>query len=173
MWIVLFALRYKYTIGVIGILILLFGVLSGRRMSTDILPRVDSPELVIIWNYGGLNAAEMSGKITSFSETATMNNVDDLAEGRTETSNGIGIVKLRFQPYVDMAMAMSQATAISQTILRRMPPGTSPPQIVRTSPSTVPIIQLVLSSDSMTGGQLFDYARITLRSQLMSIPGMR
>ena len=67
MWIVLFALRYKYTIGVIGILILLFGVLSGRRMSTDILPRVDSPELVVIWTYAGLNAAEMAGKITSFS----------------------------------------------------------------------------------------------------------
>ncbi len=173
MWIVLFALRYKYTIGVIGVLILLFGVLSGRRMSTDILPKVDSPELVIIWTYGGLNASEMASKITSFSETATMNNVDDLVEVRTETSNGIGIVKLRFQPYADMAMAMSQATAISQTILRRMPPGTTPPQIVRTSPSTVPILQLVLSSDSMTGGQLFDYARITLRSQLMSIPGMR
>ncbi len=173
MWIVLFALRYKYTIGVIGILILLFGVLSGRRMSTDILPRVDSPELVVIWTYAGLNAAEMAGKITSFSETATMNNIDDLAEMRAETTNGLGIVKFRFQPYVDMATAMTQATAISQTILRRMPAGTTPPQIVRTSPSTVPIIQLVLSSDSMTGGQLFDYARINLRAQLMSIPGMR
>jgi multidrug efflux pump subunit AcrB len=173
MWIVLFALRYKYTIGVLAILILLFGVLAGRRMSTDILPRVDSPEISIIWTYSGLNAAEMAGKFTSFSEIAVMNNVDDLAEVRSETSNGVALVKLRFQPYVDMATAMTQTTSVSQTILRRMPAGTTPPLIVRTSPSSVPIIQLVLSSDTMTSAQLFDYARLTLRAQLQSVPGMR
>ena len=90
MWIVLFALRYKYTIGVLGILILLFGVMSARKMSTDILPRVDSPEITLVWSYNGLNAAEMASKITSFSEIATMNNVDDLLETRSETSNGVG-----------------------------------------------------------------------------------
>ncbi len=173
MWIVLFALRYKYTIGVLAILILLFGVLSGRRMSTDILPRVDAPEITLVWNYGGLNAAEMSAKITSFSETAVMNNVDDLLEVRSETSNGVALVKLRFQPYADMNTALAQTAAISQTILRRMPTGTSPPIIVRTSPSSVPIVQLVISSDTMTNGQLFDYARLTLRAQLQSVPGMR
>lgn len=173
MWIVLFALRYKYTIGVFGVLILLFGLLSGRRMSTDILPRVDSPELSLIWTYAGLNAPEMASKFTSFSETAVMNNVDDLVEVRSETSNGIALVKLRFQPYVNMATAMAQASSISQTMLRRMPPGTTPPVIVRTSPSSVPIVQLVLSSETMTGGQLYDYARLTLRAQLQSVPGMR
>lgn len=173
MWIVQFALRYKYTIAVFAILILLFGVLSGRRMSTDILPRVDSPQLMMVWTYGGLNATEMAAKITSFAEIATLNNVDDIAEIRSETSNGIALIKLRFQPYVDMAIATAQTTAFAQTILRRMPPGTSPPIIVRTSPSSVPIVQLVVSSDSMTSGQLFDYARLTLRSQIQSIPGMR
>ena len=173
MWIVLFALRYKYTIAVLGILILLFGVLSSRRMSTDILPRVDSPEMTVIWTYNGLNASDMAAKFTSFSEIAVMNNVDDLVEVRSETSNGVGIVKLRFQPYVDMAMAIAQTTAVSQTILRRMPPGTTPPLIVRTSPSSVPILQLVLASDSMGSGQLYDYARLTLRAQLQSVPGMR
>lgn len=173
MWIVLFALRYKYTIAVLAIIILLFGVLSGRRMSTDILPRVDSPELMIVWTYGGLNAQEMAAKITSFSEIATMNNVDDLAEVRSETSAGVGLIKLRFQPYVDMATAMTQTTAFAQTILRRMPAGVTPPIIVRTSPSSVPIIQLVLASDTMTSGQLYDYARLTLRAQIQSIPGMR
>ena len=173
MWIVLFALRYKYTIGVFGVLILLFGLLSGRRMSTDILPRVDSPELSLIWTYAGLNAPEMASKFTSFGETAVMNNVDDLVEVRSETSNGIALIKLRFQPYVNMATAMAQASSISQTILRRMPPGTTPPVIVRTSPSSVPIVQLVLSSETMTGGQLYDYARLTLRAQLQNVPGMR
>ncbi|MCX6955904.1 MAG: efflux RND transporter permease subunit, partial [Verrucomicrobia bacterium] len=173
MWIVLFALRYKYTIAVFAILILLFGVLSGRRMSTDILPRVDAPELMLVWNYAGLNATEMAAKITSFSETGTMNNVDDLAEVRSETSNGVALVKLRFQPYANMATAVAQATSVSQAILRRMPAGTTPPLVIRTSPSSVPIVQLVVASDSMSSGQLFDYARFTLRAQLQSVPGMR
>lgn len=173
MWIVLFALRYKYSIAVLAILILLFGVMSARRMSTDILPRVDSPEITLVWTYTGLNAAEMASKMTSFSEIAVMNNVDDLIEVRSETSNGVGLVKLLFQPYVDMNTAMSQATGVSQTILRRMPQGTTPPLIVRTSPSSVPIVQLVMSSDTLSSGQLFDYARLTLRGQLQSVPGMR
>lgn len=173
MWIVLFALRYKYTIGVLGILILLFGILSVRRMSTDILPRVESPEITLVWTYNGLNAAEMASKITSFSEIITLNNVDDLKEVRSETSNGIALVKLKFQPYADINTAMSQATGVSQTILRRMPIGTTPPLVVRSSPSNVPIVQLVMSSDTMTNGQLFDYSRLVLRAQLQSIPGMR
>ncbi|MEI6605503.1 MAG: efflux RND transporter permease subunit [Verrucomicrobiota bacterium] len=173
MWIVLFALRYKYTIGVMAILILLFGIMSGLRMSTDILPRVDSPEITLVWNYNGLNAAEMASKITSFSEIATLNNVDDLLEVRSESSNGVGLVKLRFQPNVNINTAMSQVTGVSQTILRRMPPGTTPPLIVRTSPSNVPIVQLVMASDTMTSGQLYDYSRLALRAQLQSVPGMR
>lgn len=173
MWIVLFALRYKYTIGVLAILILLFGIMAGRRMSTDILPRVESPEITLVWSYSGLNAAEMASKITSFSEIATLNNVDDLREVRSETSNGIALVKLKFQPYVDINTAMSQVTGVSQTILRRMPTGTTPPLVVRTSPSSVPIVQLVMASDTMTSGQLYDYSRLALRAQLQSIPGMR
>ncbi|RYD31186.1 MAG: efflux RND transporter permease subunit, partial [Verrucomicrobiaceae bacterium] len=102
MWIVLFALRYKYTVGVLAILILLAGIMSARRMSTDILPRVDSPEITIVWTYTGLNAADMASKLTSFSEIATLNNVDDLQEVRSETSNGIALVKLKFQPYVNI-----------------------------------------------------------------------
>ncbi len=173
MWIVLFALRFKYTIGVLGILILLFGIMSGRRMSTDILPRVETPEITLVWTYGGLNAAEMASKITSFSEIATLNNVDDLLEVRSETSNGIALVKLKFQPNVNINTALSQATGVSQTILRRMPTGTTPPLVIRTSPSSVPIVQLVMASDTMTSGQLFDYSRLGLRAQLQSIPGMR
>ncbi len=173
MWIVQFALRYRYTVAVLAILILMFGGLGARRMSTDILPRVDSPELMVVWTYPGLNASEMAAKITSFAEIATLNNVDDLREVRSETSNGTALVKLTFQPGVDIAMAQTQVASVSQTILRRMPAGATPPLIVRSSPSSVPIVQLVVASDSMTGGQIFDYARLNLRAQLQSIPGMR
>jgi len=173
MWIVQVALRYKYSIAVLAILILLFGVMSARRMSTDILPKVESPQITLVWTYTGLNPSEMATKITSFSEIAILNNVDDLIDVRSETSLGVGLVKLRFQPYVDMNTALAQTTGVSQTILRRMPQGTTPPLIVQTSPSSVPIVQLVISSDSMSSGQLFDYARLTLRAQLQSVPGMR
>jgi len=173
MWIVLFALRYKYTVAVLAIGIFLFGVLAARRMSTDIMPRVESPEILVVWSYGGLNAREMASKITSFAEIGSLNNVDDLLEVRSETMNGVGLVRLKFQPYVSPELALSQVTAISQTMLRRMPPGTTPPLIVRTSPSSVPILQLVMSSDKMSGGELFDWARLQLRAQVQSIPGIR
>lgn len=169
MWIVRFALRYGYTIGVFAILIMLFGLLSMRRMSTDILPAVESPEITLVWAYNGLNAREMAMKITSFSEIASINNIDDLLEVRSETSNGVGLVKLIFQPYVNIEMAMAQATSVSQTILRRMPQGTTPPLIVQSSPSSVPILQLIVSSDTLTDGQLYDYARLALRAQIQGI----
>lgn len=173
MWIVLFALRYRYTIWVFAILILLFGVLSSTRMSTDILPQVKNPEVTVVWSYAGLNAREMAAKITSFSEISTLNNVDDLLDVRSETSNGVALVKLRFQPYVKIEMAIAQVTSVAQTILRRMPPGTPPPLIVPSSPSSVPILQLVISSDTLSDGQLYDYARLALRAQIQNIPGMR
>lgn len=173
MWIVLYALRYRYTIGVMAILILLFGIFSAQKMSTDILPRVESPEITVVWNYGGLNAREMAAKIASFSEIATMNNVDDLREVRSETTNGAALIKLKFQPYVDIETALAQVTSVSQTIIRRMPTGTTPPLIIRTSPSSVPILQLVISSETLGDGALFDFARLNLRAQIQSIPGIR
>ena len=173
MWIVLFALRYNYTVAVFAILIALFGGLAIQRTSTDIMPRVDSPEVMLVWSYGGLNPTEMAAKITSFSETASLNNVDDVLELRSETINGVAIVRLRFQPGVNIERALSQVTAISQTILRRMPAGTVPPIIVQSSPSSVPIIQLVLSSDTLTDGAIFDFARLTMRAQLQEIAGLR
>ncbi len=173
MWIVLFALRYKYTVAVFAILVALFGLLSARRMSTDIMPRVESPSIQLVWNYNGLNATEMASKITSFSEIALLNNVDDLVEVRSETLNGAAIVKLRFQSYVNIERALSQVTGVSQTILRRMPQGTTPPLIVQTSPSSVPILQLVISSDTLSDSALFDWARLNLRGQVQDIPGVR
>lgn len=173
MWIVEYALKRPYTIGVLAILILLFGSMAARNMPTDILPEVGIPSVNVIWTYGGLPAAEMAAKMTSFSEIATLNNVDDLRSVRSESLNGIGIVRIDFQPGVNLERALSQLTAVSQTILRRMPPGTSPPLVVRNNVSSTPVLQLVLSSDSMGEAQLYDYARLQLRSQIQSIPGIR
>ncbi|MHC9086920.1 efflux RND transporter permease subunit [Luteimonas sp. RIT-PG2_3] len=173
MWIVQYALSRRYTVGVLAILILLFGLQSARRMPTDILPDVGIPSVNLIWTYNGLPAAEMAAKLTSFSEISVLNNVDDLKEVRSESLNGIGIVRADFQPGVNLERALAQMTAVSQTILRRMPPGSSPPLVVRNNVSSTPVLQLVLSSDSLSEAQLHDYARLQLRSQIQSIPGIR
>jgi multidrug efflux pump subunit AcrB len=173
MWIVQYALSRRYTIGVIAIVILLFGINSARRTPTDILPEVGIPSITLIWTYAGLPAAEMAAKMTSFSEMSLLNNVDDIRQLRSQSLNGIGIVWLDFQPGVNLERALAQVAAISQTILRRMPPGTSPPLVVRNNVSSTPVLQLVLSSDAMTEAQLYDYARLRLRAQIQSIPGIR
>ncbi|MGS1079827.1 efflux RND transporter permease subunit [Pseudoxanthomonas beigongshangi] len=173
MWIVQYALNRRYTIGVLAILILLFGTLSARRMPTDILPEVGIPSINLVWTYNGLSAADMAAKITTFSEAAILNTVDDLKEVRSETINGASIIRIDFQPNVSLDRALGQITAVSQTILRRMPPGTSPPLVVRNNVSSTPVLQLVLSSDSLTEAQLYDYARLQLRSQIQTIPGIR
>lgn len=173
MWIVAYALARRYTVGVLAILILLFGTLAATRMPTDILPEVGIPSVNVIWSYAGLPAADVASKLTSFSEISILNNVDDLREVRSESLSGIGIVRIDFQPSVNLERALAQLTAVSQTILRRMPSGTSPPLVVRNNVSSTPVLQLVLSSDAMTEAQLYDYARLQLRSQIQSIPGIR
>jgi multidrug efflux pump subunit AcrB len=173
MWIVAYALRRRYTIGVLAILIVLLGSMSGRRMSTDILPAVDIPAVNLVWIYSGLDAREMATRVTSFGELSILNNVDDIREVRSETANGIAVIKVFFQPYVDIDVAIAQAVAVSQTILRRMPPGMQPPLIVRYSQSSAPILQLTLSADSVSEAELFDFARLQLRSQIQTIPGIR
>jgi CzcA family heavy metal efflux pump len=173
MWIVQYALARRYTIGVLAILILLFGTLAARRMPTDILPEVGIPSINLVWTYAGLPAADVAAKMTSFSEAAILNTVDDLKEVRSETINGASIVRIDFQPSVSLDRALVQITAVSQTILRRMPPGTSPPLVLRNNVSSTPVLQLVLSSDSLTQAQLYDYARLQLRSQIQTIPGIR
>lgn len=173
MWIVRYALDRAYTIAVMALLTVLAGVLAARSMSSDILPSVDVPTVNMIWTYPGLSAPEMAGKLTSFAEIATLNNVDDIVEVRSETSDGIAVVKIEFQPQADIGIALSQVTSVSQTILRRMPPGTTPPLIVRSSQSSQPIVNLVLGSDTLDEAALYDYARLQLRSQVQNIPGVR
>jgi len=142
-------------------------------MATDILPRIPVPFVHVVWSYGGLDAQEMATRITSFSEIAILNNVDDVAGVSSETMPGVGIVRVAFQPGTNIAVALAQVSAISQTILRRMPQGVSPPITVRYEVGSVPILQIALSSDTMSDAQIFDYARMPLRSQIQRIPGIR
>jgi multidrug efflux pump subunit AcrB len=172
-WIVRYALAHRHSIGVLAILLLLAGGLSATRMSTDILPAVRIPAINLIWTYPGLNAPEMASKISTFGEIAILNNVDNIRDVRSETLTGVSIIRVTFQPGTDVTAAFAQITSVSQTILRRMPPGTSPPLIVPFVPSSVPVLQLVLASDTLNSSALFDYGRLQLRSQIQSIPGLR
>lgn len=173
MWIVAYALRRPYTIAVMAILALLLGLGAARRMPTDILPTIDLPAITVVWTYQGLNPQEMAAKITSFSEISILNNVDNIRSVSSETSNGVGIVRVEFQPEVEIDLALAQVTGVSQTILRRMPAGMTPPLVVRSQAGSVPILQLALSSDRMTESQIYDYARLGLRAHIQSIPGVR
>src|SRR4028119_1506594 len=139
MWIVRLALEKKYTIAVMALLILIMGVVSVLQTPTDIFPRINIPVVTVLWGYNGLSTNEMEKMITNFSETSIINNVGDIQRVESQTYNGTAAIKLFFQPTVKIEEAIAQVTAISQTILIRMPPGTQPPLIVRYNATDVPV----------------------------------
>ncbi|AKD57871.1 efflux RND transporter permease subunit [Spirosoma radiotolerans] len=173
MWIVRLALEKKYTIAVMALLIIIMGGLSVTQMPTDIFPRINIPVVSVIWGYSGLSTNEMEKMITNFSETSLINNVSDIQRLESQTYNGTAVLKIFFQPSVKIEEALAQVTAISQTILVRMPPGTQPPLIVRYNATDVPVLQLGLSSDSLTEAQITDYAQTRVRPQISTVPGSR
>ncbi|GAB3500838.1 efflux RND transporter permease subunit [Spirosoma knui] len=173
MWIVRLALEKKYTIAVMALLIMIMGGLSVSQMPTDIFPRINIPVVSVIWGYTGLSTNEMEKMITNFSETSIINNVGDIQRLESQTYNGTAVLKIFFQPSVRIEEAIAQVTAISQTILTRMPPGTQPPLIVRYNATDVPVLQLGLSSDSLTEPQITDYAQTRVRPQISTVPGSR
>ena len=171
MWIVSLALRRPYTFTVMALVILILGVLSAWRMPKDIFPSVDIPVVNVVWTYGGLAPSEMEGQITTFSEYAISNNTSNLQRIESQTLPGLALIKIYFQPGTNIDGAIAQVTAVSQTILRRMPPGTQPPLIVRYNASSVPILQLSLSSETRTEAQVTDYAQFGVRNQVVTVPG--
>ena len=173
MWIVRLALEKKYTIAVMALLIMIMGGLAITQMPTDIFPRINIPVVSVIWGYTGLSTNEMEKMITNFSETSIINNVGDVQRVESQTYNGTAVLKIFFQPTVKIEEAIAQVTAISQTILVRMPPGTQPPLIVRYNATDVPVLQLGLSSDSLTEPQITDYAQTRVRPQISTVPGSR
>ena len=171
MWIVKVALQRPYTFLVLAILILLMGVLAILRTATDIFPAINIPVVAAIWGYTGLQPDEMATRIVLTNERTAQTTVNDIEHTESESLNGIAVVKYFFQPNADERMSYAQITGVSQSQLRNLPPGTTPPYILAYNASTVPIIQLALSSDSLSEAQIFDAANNTIRVALATVPG--
>jgi CzcA family heavy metal efflux pump len=171
MWIVRLALRRPYTFVVLALLLLILGPIVILRTPTDIFPNIDIPVVSILWNYQGLNPDDMSNRIVFQTERALTTLVDNISHIESQSLNGIAVVKVFFQPHADITKAIAQVTAISQTQLRQLPPGTTPPLVITYSASSVPIIQLALSGQSLSEQQLFDYGVNFIRTRLITIPG--
>jgi len=171
MWIVRLALRRPYTFVVVAILLLILGPIVIYRTPTDIFPNINIPVVSILWNYTGLNAQEMSDRIVYLTERSLTTTVDDIEHSESQSLNGIGVVKVFFQPNAKIEKAIAQITAISQTQLRQLPPGTTPPLVITYSASSVPIVQLALSGQKLSEQQLFDLGVNFIRTRLVTIPG--
>jgi multidrug efflux pump subunit AcrB len=171
MWIVKIALQRPYTFIVLAILILLMGIFAILRTATDIFPSINIPVIAAIWNYTGLQPEEMATRIILFSERTAQTTVNDVEHTESQSLNGIAVVKYFFQPTANEELSFAQITGVSQTQLRSSPPGTTPPFILAYNASTVPIIQLALSSDSLSEAQIFDLGNNIVRTGLATIPG--
>ena len=171
MWIVRLALRRPYTFVVMAMLVVLYGAVTIARMPTDIFPEIDIPVIAVVWNYQGLSADEMDKRIISNYERALTTTVNDIEHIESQSLYGVAVVKIFFQPGAKIEAATAQVTAISQTVIRQMPPGASPPLVMRYSASNVPILQLSLASDSMPEQQLFDVGANFLRGGLAVVQG--
>src|ERR1700693_3193439 len=171
MWIVALALRRPYTFVVVALLLLILGPIVIFRTPTDIFPNINIPVVSILWNYSGLNSQEMSNRIVTLTERTLTTTVDDIEHSESQSLNGIAVVKVFFQPHANIEKAIAQITAISQTQLRQLPPGTTPPLVITYNASTVPILQLALSGQKLSQQQLFDYGVNFIRTRLVTIPG--
>ncbi len=165
------ALSRPYTFVVLALLLLIIGPLAALRTPTDIFPDIRIPVIGVVWQYTGLPPDQMSGRITTPFERALTTTVNDIEHIVANSYNGFGIIKIFFQPNVDIRTANAQVTAISQTLLKQMPPGATPPLILNYSASTVPIIQVALSGEGLTEQNLADIGINQLRTPLVTVPG--
>src|SRR3954462_4288903 len=165
------ALSRPYTFVVLALLLLIIGPLAALRTPTDIFPDIRIPVIGVVWQYTGLPPDQMSGRITTPFQRALTTTVNDIEHITANSYNGFGIIKIFFQPNVDIRTANAQVTAISQTLLKQMPPGATPPLILNYSASTVPIIQVALSGEGLTEQNLADIGINQLRTPLVTVPG--
>ncbi|HKC61344.1 MAG TPA: efflux RND transporter permease subunit [Myxococcales bacterium] len=172
MWIVRLALRRPYTIAVLCSLIAIFGLLSTTRMKTDILPAIDIPVVIVVWNYPGLSADDMERRVVFISERAMSTTVSGISRIDSQSMNSIGILKVYFEPGSDIGGAIAQIVSVSLTASRIMPPGITPPSIIRYNASNVPVAQLTISSKTLSEQELYDYSLNFVRLRLFTIPGL-
>jgi len=171
MWIVKVALDRPYTFIVLALLLLIIGPLTIMRTATDIFPNIGIPVVSVVWSYSGLPADEMGTRITGNFERALSTTVNDIEHIESQSLIGVSVTKVFFQPAVNIDVALAQVTAIAQTMLRNLPPGTTPPLIISYNASTVPVIQLALSSAKLSEQELNDFGNNFIRTQLATVQG--
>ena len=171
MWIVRLALRRPYTFIVMAMLMLVLGGASIYTMRKDIFPVIDIPVVSVVWNYSGMPPQEMADRIVSIHERFLTTAVNDIEHIESTSYPGVAVIRVFLQPGTKVEGAIAQITALSQTILKPLPPGIFPPNIIQYDASSVPILQLGLSSDSLSQQELFDYGQNFLRTQLATVPG--
>src|SRR3954469_12358324 len=172
MWIVRLALRRPYTFVVAAMLVMIWGIFTIFQTPTDIFPNVDIPVIAVVQQYAGMSSDDMESRIVTPFERFLVTVVNDIDHIESQSLNGVGVMKIFFQKGAKIEEAGAQVTAMAQTSLRMMPPGTQPPLIMRYSASSVPILQLSISSDTIPEQQLFDITINQLRTQLITIPGV-
>src|SRR5580704_4122916 len=165
------ALRRPLSVAVMALLMLVMGVLSFSLMNVDIFPAINLPVVMVVWSYPGLNAIDTERRLTIISERAYSTTVDGIEHMESESMLGIGIIKVYFQPGTDIGAAIAQINAVSETILRQAPNGTTPPNIISYNAANIPVAQLNIYSDTLSQQQLFDYGLNFIRLQLFTIPG--
>jgi len=170
--IVLIALKRPYTFVVLAILILIFGGRAALNTPTDIFPNIGIPVVAAVWTYNGLTPEDMSGRVVYYYERSLTTTVGNIEHIDSQSLYGRGIVKIYFQPGTDVAAAQAQVTAVSQTVLKQMPAGITPPLVFSYNASSVPVLALQISSDKLTGSQLYDMASNLIRPALVSVPGV-
>jgi multidrug efflux pump subunit AcrB len=171
MWIVKVALQRPYTFIMLALLIVLMGGYAILNTATDIFPNIKIPIAAVIWRYNGILPEEIANRIVLFSERVAQTTVNDVEHTESQSVNGTAVVKYFFQPDADNDLSMSQITAVSQVQLAYSPPGTTPPFVLNYSASSVPILQLALSSDTLPESQIYDLANTILRTQLATVAG--
>src|ERR1022692_1289053 len=171
MWIVRLALRRPYTFVVMAVLIAILGVTAIVTMPVDIFPYIDIPVVSIVWSYQGLSPEEMEKRMVTIFERAMTTSVNDIEHIESQSYTGASVIRVYFQPNAKVEVALSQVTAIAQTLLRILPPGTTPPNIIKYDASAVPVLQLGLQSDSLAEQELFDLGQQFIRTPLATIQG--
>src|ERR1700682_5670394 len=172
MGIVRFALRFPHTFYVVAALILFLGVAAIRSMPTDIFPEIRIPVVTVIWQYTGLTTPEMEQRVSTYSEYSISANVNGIKTMEAQTLNGLSVQKIYFQPDVNLDLAIAQIVSATNSIRALMPPGIQPPIVVQFSASSVPVLQMSLTSDNLNEQQLYDYGIYRLRQQLAPVQGV-
>src|SRR5271156_3788730 len=169
--IVRIALNKPYTFVVMAMLIVIFGVTAAIKTPTDIFPNIGIPVVAVVWTYNGLPPDDMSGRVIYYYERTLSAQVNDIEHIESQSLAGYGVVKVFFQPNVNINSALAQITAASQTVLKLLPPGITPPYVLQFNASSVPVLQLALSSNALTEAQIFDAGQNFIRPQLATVAG--